>query len=97
MNVPSNSPKDICRKCRNKITIDDLEGILCDEIKNYSFSTDRIANLKLADDTVAEKGGLLEIQMRELQKTQQEITRVYRLYQNGQLDGAGFGSFYKPL
>ncbi len=98
MYVPSNSPKYICRKCHNKIAIVDLEGIFRDEIKGYSFAADKIADyLKQADDTLVEKERLLEIQRGELQRVQQEIARVYRLYQDGQLDSAGFGQFYRPL
>jgi site-specific DNA recombinase len=98
MYVPSNSPKYVCRKCRNKIAIVDLEGIFCDQIKGYSFSTDRIAEyLKQADGTISEKTRMLELQKAELQKTEGEIARVYRLYQDGQLDSTGFGSFYRPL
>ena len=98
MYVPSNSPKYICRKCRNKIAIVDLEGIFCDELQAYSFSAEKIkAYLAKADETLAEKEGLIEVQRSELQKTRAEIDRVYRLYQEGHLDSTGFARFYKPL
>jgi site-specific DNA recombinase len=52
MYVPSNSPKYICRGCRNKITIADLDGIFCEEIKGYSLSPDAITNyLKSSNET----------------------------------------------
>ena len=35
--------------------------------------------------------------MTELETTKQEIARVYRPYQDGQLDSGGFGKFYQPL
>lgn len=98
MYVPSNSPKYVCRKCRNKIPIVDLEGIFADEIKDYSLSTQRIQEyLTDADGTLKQKGALLQHQKQEIQKLRAEIDRVYRLYQEGQLDPAGFGKFYKPL
>ncbi|MGO8677754.1 MAG: hypothetical protein ACLQVX_18005 [Limisphaerales bacterium] len=40
---------------------------------------------------------MLQHQRAELQKVQQEIGRVYRLYQDSQPDSAGFGQFYRPL
>ena len=98
MYVPSNSPKYVCRACRNKIAIVDLEGFSTDEIRAYSFSADRIkAYLDQADGTLVEKERLLEHQKSEVQKVRSEIDRVYRPYQEGQLDPAGFGKFYKPL
>jgi site-specific DNA recombinase len=98
MYVPSNSPKYICKGCKNKIPIVDLEGIFCDEIQGFSLAKDQItAYLQKADETLADKERLLKIQETEQQKLQQEITRVYRLYQDGQLDSQGFGKFYKPL
>ena len=49
------------------------------------------------DKTIKEKEQLLKVQQSELQKNKQEIERVYRLYQEDQLDSSGFGRFYKPL
>ena len=98
MYVQSKTPTYVCPKCLNKIPIVDLEGIFCDEIQQYSLSADRIAAyIRNADGTVVEKQNLLQHQEAALKKTQQEINRVYRLYQDGQLDSAGFGQFYQPL
>ena len=98
MYVPSNSPKYVCRACRNKIPIADLEAIFCDELEAYSFSGDAIAAyLKQADEVQFEKEQLLKVQQAESAKLQKEITRVYQLYQAEQLDGESFGRFFKPL
>src|SRR5437899_3478928 len=42
MYVQSKTPKYVCQKCLNKIAIVDLEGIFCDEIQSFSFSSERI-------------------------------------------------------
>ncbi len=98
MYVPSNSPKYICRGCRNKISITDLDGIFCDEIKGYSFSADAITNyLKSSNETANEKERLLEVQREELQRVRKEIQRTYDLYQQEKLDADGFSRFYTPL
>ncbi len=98
MYVPSNNPKYLCRKCHNKIPIEDLEGIFMEDLKRYSLAPDKVrAYLDKADKVMSEKVDLLQTQEHELEKTQQEIARTYKLYQEGQLDGSGFGRFYKPL
>ena len=98
MYVPSNSPKYICRTCRNKISIADLDGIFCDEIKDYSLSPESIANyLKSSDETAAEKERLIAGQREELLRVKKEIQRTYDLYQQEKLDAEAFGRFYNPL
>src|ERR1051325_5585340 len=64
----------------------------------YSVPPDAIAAyLKKADETLVEKEQLLQVQKTELIKVQNEIARVYRLYQDEQLDSESFGRFFKPL
>lgn len=98
MYVPSNSPKYICRACRNKITIADLDAIFCEKIKGYSLSPEAIAAyLHTADNTAREKERLLAVQQEELKRVQKEIQRTYDLYQQEKLDADGFSAFYNPL
>ena len=98
MYVPSNSPKYICRGCRNKISIADLDAIFCDEIKDYSLSPEAIANyLNNSNETANNKENLIAVQREELQLVKKEIQRTYDLYQQEKLDGDGFGKFYGPL
>ncbi|MGO8697792.1 MAG: recombinase family protein [Limisphaerales bacterium] len=98
MYVPSNSPKYICRVCRNKITIADLDGIFCEEIKGYSLSPDAIANyLKSSNETANGKERLIPVQREELQRVQKEMQRTFDLYQQEKLDTDGFSKFYAPL
>src|SRR5260370_29516140 len=66
----------------------EIGGAHCSSFKLFSQS---------AALSCCPKEHLLQHQQAELQKTRQEIERVYRLYQDGQLDSTGFGKFYKPL
>ena len=84
--------------CRNKITIADLDGIFCEEIKGYSLSPDAIANyLKSSNETANGKERLIPMQREELQRVQKEMQRTYDLYQQEKLDADGFSKFYTPL
>ncbi|MGK2957398.1 MAG: recombinase family protein [Acidimicrobiales bacterium] len=98
MYVPSNSPKYVCQKCRNKIPLDDLEAVFHEQIKHFLFSDDEIAiQLEKADGTIKEKSELLSVLEANAVKNAAEIDKLYDLYQSGMIDKSGFGAKYKPL
>jgi site-specific DNA recombinase len=98
MYVPTNSPKYICKGCRNKISVTDLDGIFCERIKGYSLSPEAIADyLKSSDVSAGEKERLLDLQREELPRVRKEIQRTFDLFQQGKLDPDGFTKFYAPL
>jgi site-specific DNA recombinase len=98
MYVPSNSPKYVCRACRNKIPIVDLDEFYREEIKDFSLSPQGIADyLKSSNRTAEEKDRLLTVQREELQRVKKEIQRTNELYQQEKLDADGFAEFYAPL
>ena len=98
MYVPSNTPKYVCQKCRNKIRTDDLEGIFKEQLKDFFFSPDEIsAYLSKADKVIKEKEELLQSLMEEKRKVEKERERVYRAYINEELDVHTFGSRFRPL
>ncbi len=98
MYVPSNTPKYVCYKCRNKIPIEDLEGVFHEQLKNFFLSPTELAGyLAQADATIKEKEELLENLEREADKVRQEMDKVYRLYIADQISPDGFGRTYRPL
>ena len=98
MYVLSNSPKYTCRKCLNKIPIDDLDAIFHHEVKGFLFSDKEIAiHLEQADKVLVEKAELLGVLEKDSQKLVIEVDKLYDLYQSGMIDKTGFGTKYKPL
>lgn len=98
MYVPSNSPKYICRACRNKIPIIDLEAVFHEQLKHFFFSQEELTvHLQAADTILREKGELLTVLTKERGKHAAEIDKLYDLYQSGAIDKAGFGLKYHPL
>jgi site-specific DNA recombinase len=98
MYVRSNSPKYVCLKCKNKIPIVDLEGILYDELKAFFTAPQKIASyLQDSGQRLADKEALLAAQEREIARIQEEMERTHRLYLEQQISAEGFGKFYKPL
>ena len=98
MYVPSNSPKYICYKCRNKITVEDLEGVFQHQLKNFFLSPSEVNTyLNRADDSIKEKEDLLWSLSEEQRRVTQEMEKLYRLYLEDQITPQGFGTRYKPL
>ena len=97
MYVRADSPKYFCRKCHNKIPINDLETVVHQELKAFFGEPERVvAHLQQGDKNLAEKQILLDAHQRELQKVRDEMTRTHRLYLDGEITSQGFGQFYKP-
>lgn len=98
MYVPSNTPKYVCYKCRNKIPIVDLNGIFHEQLKNFFFSPDEVAEyLNQADHLIKEKENLLGVLTAEQAKLQRETDKLYELYVAGEIPREGFGNRYRPL
>jgi site-specific DNA recombinase len=98
MYVPSNTPKYVCYKCRNKIPLVDLEAVFHDQLRNFFFSTEEIAShIAEADAVIQQKQELLSVLEHERKKLAAEVDRLYDLYQSGSIDKRGFGDKYRPL
>ena len=98
MYVPSNTPKYVCRKCRNKIPIQDLEAVFHEQLKSFFFSEAEIANyLTQATTVIAEKEELIRVLETERAKMGREIDKLYELYLADQVTKEGFGTRYHPL
>jgi site-specific DNA recombinase len=98
MYVPSNSPKYICRQCRNKIETEDLEDLFQHQLKNFFLSSDEVSSyLGKADQVVIEKEELLRSLTEEAQRVKQEMDKTYKLYIDDEITSQGFGARYKPL
>lgn len=98
MYVLSNTPKYVCRKCRNKIPIDDLEAVFHEQLKGFFFSAEEIVrSLEERDAVIQGKADLIASLETERGKLQKEIDRLYDLYQSDAIDKVGFGAKYRPL
>lgn len=99
MYVLSNYPnKYVCRKCRNKITVTDLEAIYLDQLKDFFMSPQEIEKyLAGAEETVKERMDLLRTLERDFQKVKGEMDQIYNLYVDKQITSEGFGKRYLPL
>jgi site-specific DNA recombinase len=98
MYVPSNTPKYVCYKCRNKLPTTDLEAIFQEQLKGFFLSPEELAGyIGQADETVREKEELLDSLATKHRKLKADMDKMLRLYLDGQISGEGFGSQYRPL
>ena len=98
MYVKSNSPKYICGKCRNKIPIEDLEGVFHDQLKTFFLSSDEIdQHLAKAQAGIGEKEELIRVLENEHAKAKAEMDELYELYKGRYLTREGFAERYGPL
>jgi len=98
MYVPSNSPKYICPKCRNKIECADLETIFHEQLKAFVFSPDELLKaFEQTDIAIQEKQDLINNLEKESHKLSEEMDKLMRLYMDGEIPKEGFGKRYNPL
>lgn len=98
MYVYSRSPKYICRKCKNKIPMEDMEAIFRDELHDFFVSSEKIQkHLEVSNEELRSKKRHLETHIQALESVREEMQKTYKLYQADQITVSGFGSIYKPL
>lgn len=98
MYVYSDSPKYICKKCRNRIGSEDLEAVFQEQLKGFLLSPDELArHLSQADEALQAKEQVLETLRGEEARVRAEMNRVYQAYVSDELPMAAFGRQYRPL
>jgi site-specific DNA recombinase len=90
--------KYICRTCRNKIAVGDLEAVFHEQLRDFFLSPEDVAkHLGKADEEIKAKEERLSGLDGELTKVRQDMEKVYRLYITDQISPEGFGRTYRPL
>ena len=98
MYVASHSPKYVCEKCHNKISMVDLEAVFYEQLKGFFLSPEEIAHyLQDSDQAIKDKETLLRTLESEQERVKREMDRLYRLYADGEIPSQGFGSRYRPM
>ena len=98
MYVPSNNPKYICKKCRNRVGVDDLEEIFREQLRTFIFSDEEVKNyFERTDDAINEKESMFADLSEELKKIQGDMDHLMQLYIKREIPPDGFSKYYQPL
>ena len=98
MYVPSNTPKYVCYRCRNKIPTDDLEAVFREQLKAFVFSPSDLAeHLAQADSQIKEKEELLQLLTKESEKLGRDMDRTMHAYLAHEISKEGLGREYRPM
>ncbi len=98
MYVPSNQTKYVCRNCRNKIPIDDLEAIFHHQLEGFLLSRDELdAHLSAVEEAARERVALIEKTEAELRKVDAEEDVLFRLVRDGELPTGDFRRRHQPI
>ncbi len=98
MAVPSNSPKYVCTKCRNKIPCEDLEEIFRDQLSRLILDRpDIFGDPPSSDENIADAEDLLSEAREKLRKAKSEMTHFERLIAADKISLERFGEVHSPL
>ena len=98
MYYPHNTPKWVCRPCKNKIPVADLEAAFLDEIKSFMVSAEKVTGyLASAQSGLAERKAALETLRSERDRVKREADRSFELYEAGALTIPQFKERFQPL
>lgn len=97
MYVPSNNPKYVCRRCRNKIPITDLESIYHEQLKGFFVGEVAATFEPAAQESIRQREAMLSQLEAERQKVRQQTDTVFELLMAGQLTKDSFAERHRPL
>ena len=98
MYVPSWSKKYVCRVCKNRIGIEDLEAVFQEQLKGFFLDPKEVAcYIEQADEVIKTKAEALVSLESERSRVMAEMEKIQRAYVSDQLPLEGFGRSYRPL
>lgn len=92
------SPRYVCKVCKNKISPEDLEFIYQSQLKQIVFSEDEIKKqLASEQKELDDKKQLLQTLESDIQGLKKRIQDTMELYHAGELTKDTFKDYYRPL
>jgi site-specific DNA recombinase len=93
-----NTPKYVCKSCRNKVPQADLERVFQEQLKAFFLSPEEVASaLSQADQEVQAKADLLDALRHEAERLKAEADEVFRLYLAKEITARTLGERHQPI
>ena len=98
MYVLNETKKYICRKCRNKILIDDTEVIFEAYLNDFLANNIEIqSRLEIHKLNIYEKEKAFNRLIEEVESLNERLEKIMALYQAGEIPQRGFSKYYNPI
>jgi len=98
MYVFHQAPVYNCKVCKNKIAVDDIDGIYHDQLKSFLFTESDLDNyLKQSDALMQEKQSLFSVAQTEADNLKRQMKEYVDMRVNRELAPERFQEYYKPL
>jgi len=98
MYVPHKSNKYLCRKCRNKMPVDDMEHVFIEQLKGFMLSPEEVEGyLREANATLVERERAVEATRAEIGRVDAQVDTLFDLHGKGEIPTEGFNHRYRPL
>jgi len=98
MYVKDNTPKYVCRKCRNKISIEDIEALFREHLTSYLLAPEKAsAYVASANKFLTDKAGEVTALKTNLRAVKEEADKVFQLYYAGGLTADQFKFKFQPI
>lgn len=98
MYIPSSNPKYTCKKCKRKISVDDIEAIFKEQLTEFIVSKEEIERYFNGTHTVInEKKEEINIINSKIEKLERKIEKIFELHEQGKIATERFNEYYdKP-
>ncbi|WP_367914586.1 recombinase family protein [Leadbetterella sp. DM7] len=97
MYVISSARNYTCTKCKNRISVDDLDEIYQEYLRGYLHDVEPVTYLNEGMALLQEKEQLLETTQEKRKKLRKQMDALIPLRLEGELDKEHFAELYKPL
>ncbi len=98
MYVFHTNKKYLCKSCKSKISVEDIDEIFKLQLKKFLFTDDEMSTYqKQAASVLDEKSVLYDISQAEFKNLAEKMEKLVSMRMDNELDAESFAQYYQPL